>query len=231
MSLFLSLAPDATPADAFDKLHSRHAAELTRQAFLLCGRRRTAERAVNHAFRLAWERWPEVARDCDPVGWVRVAAFGYALAPWRRVTRWRGPRATARAHPGPPNDRALLEALLRLPPCYRHAVVLHDAVGLDLPETAAEVQGSTAATTGRIVRARDALARRVPRLAETSPAERGPVLRELLCGLAEAQLFGARAPGSVRIASERATRRWNEASAALVVVVTALITLGLLTTG
>ncbi|MGP3966905.1 RNA polymerase sigma factor [Streptomyces sp. 6N223] len=232
MSLLLSLSPDATPAEAFDKLHSRHAVPLTRQVFLLCGRRRTAERAVNRAFRLAWERWPEVARDSDPVGWVRWTAFEYALSPWLAALRWRGPRAwaraTAKAHPGPPKDRALLEALLSLPPCYRHAVVLHDAVGLDLPETAAEVEASTAATAGRIVRARDALARWVPRLAETSPAERGAVLRELLCELAGAQRFGARAAGSVRLASERATRRWNEASATLVVLVTALITLALL---
>jgi DNA-directed RNA polymerase specialized sigma24 family protein len=214
-----ALSPLYAPAAAFDQLHARHAAALTHQTFLLCGRRRAAERAVARAFRLAWERWPEVARDADPVGWVRARAHEYALAPWRL------PRGSYAG--GATTHAALLEALLRLPPCHRRAVVLHDAVGLDLAATAAEVEATTPAAAGRIVRAREAMAGWVPRLAETSPAERGPVLRELLSGLPRPQRVRT-SGAALRRESERATRRLNEAAAALVMVMAALIALAAL---
>ncbi|KUJ66969.1 hypothetical protein ACZ90_31600 [Streptomyces albus subsp. albus] len=72
------------PAKAFDALYAAQAAELTRQAYLLTGCPRAARRSVESAFRLAWQRWPEVAVDRDPAGWIRAAAHEYALSPWRR---------------------------------------------------------------------------------------------------------------------------------------------------
>lgn len=54
---------------------------LTRQAYLLTGRRRLSHEAVEQAFQQAWARWPEVAVDPDPVGWVRAAVYEYALSP------------------------------------------------------------------------------------------------------------------------------------------------------
>jgi DNA-directed RNA polymerase specialized sigma24 family protein len=213
MSLFSSSAPTTSTA-AFDLLHEQHAATLVHQTFLLCGRRRLAERAVARAFRLAWERWPEVAADRDPAGWVRAAAHEYALAPWRR-----GARGDAVSH-------ALLAALLSLPPGYRRSLVLHDAVGLGLADTAAEVEATMAATAGRVVRARDALAERLPQVAEARPAERGAVLRELFGGLAAAQPGGITGTGTgeaVRAASERASRRVTQAALAFVALVVGLI--------
>ncbi|WP_368733074.1 RNA polymerase sigma factor [Streptomyces alkaliphilus] len=92
--------PDEAPMRAFDLLYARSAESLTRQTFLLCGDRRLAARAVVHAFRLAWERWPEVAVDRDPLGWVRAAAYEYALSPWHRLHPARvmrtAPRPSAR---------------------------------------------------------------------------------------------------------------------------------------
>ncbi|SCK28200.1 sigma factor-like helix-turn-helix DNA-binding protein [Streptomyces sp. WMMB 322] len=158
-------------ADAFDLLYGGSAPALARQAFLLCGASGPARRSVAHAFRLAWRRWPQVAVDPDPAGWVRAAAHRFALAPWRRfrlvhlVHRVRAMRHV------PPGDRALLDALLRLPPSYRAVLLLHDGLGLSLGDTAAEVEAGTAATSGRLRHARAALAERVPVLRDASEGE------------------------------------------------------------
>ena len=55
-----------TPAQAFDALYAFCAPALVRQTYLLTGRRELARESVERAFQLAWQRWPEVARDPDP---------------------------------------------------------------------------------------------------------------------------------------------------------------------
>ncbi|MGV9900508.1 helix-turn-helix domain-containing protein, partial [Streptomyces tendae] len=152
-----------TPAQAFDALYAFSAPALVRQTFLLTGRREQARESVERAFQAAWEHWPEVARDRDPVGWVRATAYEYALSPWQRLRpRHRHPEPP----PADPGDRTLLNALLRLPPRHRRTLVLYDGVGLDLPETAAETEASTPATANRLLRAREAVAGRLPALAD-----------------------------------------------------------------
>ncbi|NEE31588.1 DNA-directed RNA polymerase sigma-70 factor, partial [Streptomyces sp. SID7982] len=114
---------------------------------------------VERAFELAWQRWPEVAVDRDPAGWVRAAAYEYAMSPWHRLRRThRHPDAP----PTEPGKRALFDALLDLPPAYRRTLLLYDGVGLDLPETAAETEASTPAAAGRLMTARAAVAERLP---------------------------------------------------------------------
>ncbi|HEV7628187.1 MAG TPA: hypothetical protein VGO89_16955, partial [Streptomyces sp.] len=158
-----------TAADAFDLLHGRHAPSLTRQAFLLCGDRRLARRSVTHAFRLAWQRWPEVAVDADPAGWVRAATYTYALAPWRHFRLLHLVRHRRALRGVPPRDRTLLDALLRLPLSYRAPLLLRDGLGLSLGDTAAEVEAGTSATAGRLLHARTALTERVPELRDAPP--------------------------------------------------------------
>ncbi|SCE63251.1 helix-turn-helix domain-containing protein, partial [Streptomyces sp. OspMP-M43] len=151
-----------SPAEAFDELYARTAPALVRQAYLLTGRRALARESVERAFQLAWHRWPEVAVDRDPAGWVRAAAYEYAMSPWHRLRRaHRHPDAP----PTEPGKRALFDALLDLPPAYRRTLLLYDGVGLDLPETAAETEASTPAAAGRLMTARAAVAERLPELA------------------------------------------------------------------
>lgn len=154
-----------TPAQAFDALYAFCAPALVRQSYLLTGRRDRAREAVERAFQLAWQRWPEVAHDRDPAGWMRALAYDCALSPWYRFL----PRNRIPDPPPEPADRALQHALLRLPPSYRRTLVLYDGVGLDLPETAAETEASTPATANRLMHAREAVAARLPELAD--PAE------------------------------------------------------------
>ncbi|MFF5426005.1 MULTISPECIES: sigma factor-like helix-turn-helix DNA-binding protein [unclassified Streptomyces] len=196
-------APALTPEEAFDALYAYAAPGLVHQAYLLTGRRELSREAVEHAFRQAWERWPEVAVDADPVGWVRAAAHEYALSPWHRLRR-------AHKHPdAPPTEarrRALLAALLELPPPYRRTVLLYDGLGLDLPDTAAETEASTPAAANRLLHARAVIADRVPELAEPE------ALQERLGTLvAEAPTATLPAARAVRTGGERRIRRWTRA--------------------
>ncbi|WP_328537129.1 transcriptional regulator [Streptomyces sp. NBC_00344] len=202
----------ATPAEAFDLLYARAATTLVHQTHLLTGRRRLAEESVERAFHLAWERWPEVATDRDPAGWVRAAAYEYAMSPWhrlRRVNKQADPRPTD------PEQAPLRKALLTLPPCYRRTLLLYDGLGLDLPETAAETEASTPATANRLLHARAAVAERVP---ELETPER---LQERLGALALAGTgTGLPAAAEVRTGSERRAQFWTRLTISCVVLLT-----------
>ncbi|MFB6842675.1 sigma factor-like helix-turn-helix DNA-binding protein [Streptomyces sp. NPDC056361] len=195
--------PGLTPEQAFDALYAHAAPGLVHQTYLLTGRRRLSRESVEHAFHHAWDHWPEVAVDADPVGWVRAAAYEYALSPWHRLRR-------AHKHPDAPpseaNRRALLDALLELPPPYRRTVLLYDGLGLDLPETAAETEASTPAAANRLLHARTVLGQRIPELAEPE------ALHRRLSGLvAEAPTATLPAARTLRSGSERRGRAWTRA--------------------
>ncbi|MEV3992183.1 sigma factor-like helix-turn-helix DNA-binding protein [Streptomyces sp. NPDC049837] len=207
-------APAPAPSDAFeafDALYAYAAPALVQQAYLLTGRRQLSREAVEYAFHLAWERWPEVAVDRDPAGWVRAAMHEYALSPWHRLRRsYRHPDA-------PTTDRAaqaLRGALLELPPAYRRTLLLYDGLGLDLPETAAETEASTPAAGNRVLHAREVLAARIPELAD--PA----VLHQRLAALlAKGPTIVLATPRTVRSGSERRARFWTRAAIALTTVI------------
>ncbi|MEU6403487.1 hypothetical protein [Streptomyces sp. NPDC046985] len=192
-----------TPAQCFDALHAFCAPALVRQAYLLTGRQERAHEAVEQAFRLAWLRWPEVAHDRDPAGWVRAATYECALSPWRR---FRPRRPLDR--PTDPALRALQEALLALPPSYLRTLVLYDGVGLDLPETAAETEASTPAAANRLMHAREAVAVRLPDLRD--PAE----LHRRLVRLGSAGQFAAAAEARARMTAAAAAEGTAEAAGA-----------------
>lgn len=199
-----------TPPQAFDALYAFCAPALVRQTYLLTGRRELARAAVERAFQLAWQRWPEVARDRDPGGWVRAMAYDCALSPWHRFRpRYRH----AEPPPADPADRALLHVLLNLPPSYRRTLVLYDGVGLDLPETAAETEASTPAAAHRLTHAREAVAARLPELAD--PGE----LHRRLLGLASTERLRAAGAEPVRCEGERRSVFWTRAAIAFTMTI------------
>ncbi|MFE7109492.1 helix-turn-helix domain-containing protein [Streptomyces sp. NPDC057575] len=210
-----------SPDEAFDALYAHAADALFRQTLLLTGRRSLSRESVARAFALAWERWPEVAVDRDPAGWVRAAAYEYAMSPWHRLRRAHRRLDPPQAEPGP---RALLDALLELPPSYRRTLLLYDGVGLDLPETAAETEASTPAAAGRLMNARAAVAERLPELAaDSSSAEQSALLHERLGALALAQPSGSLPPSAViRTDSERKARLWTRAAISFTVLIIGL---------
>ncbi|MCX4628045.1 helix-turn-helix domain-containing protein [Streptomyces sp. NBC_01443] len=204
------------PREVFDALYGYAAPALTRQVYLLTGRRRLSQEAVERAFQLAWARWPEVATDPDPVGWVRAAAYEYALSPWHRFRR-------AHKHPdkapAAPADRILMDAMLALPPTHRRTVLLYDGVGLDLPDTAAETEASTPTAGSRLLYAHAALADRIPELAAAPPEKRSALLRERLGAVKPAVRLEPRAAAAVRVAAEHRATRWTRAVLGLSAVI------------
>jgi DNA-directed RNA polymerase specialized sigma24 family protein len=214
------LSAPLTPDQAFDALYAFCAPALVRQTYLLTGRRELARESVERAFQVAWHRWPEVAMDRDPAGWVRATAHEFALSPWHRLRpRHRDPEPP----PTAPADRALLDVLLQLPPVYRRTLLLYDGVGLDLPETAAETEASTPAAANRLLHAREAVAKRLPELAE--PKE----LHRRLAEVASAERLHAAKPTTVRWGGEQRARHWTRAAIAFTVVLIGATTLTLRT--
>lgn len=212
--------PSLTPAQAFDALYAYCAPALVRQTYLLTGRRELARESVERAFQLAWYRWPEVAVDRDPAGWVRATAYEYALSPWHRLRpRYRHPEAP----PPGASDRALLDVLLELPPVYRRTLLLYDGVGLGLPETAAETEASTPAAANRVLHAREAVAARLPELA--LPED----LHRRLTELASTERLRAAKPRTVRDHGELRARQWTRAAIAFTVLLIGVTALTLRT--
>ncbi|GGT58821.1 helix-turn-helix domain-containing protein [Streptomyces purpureus] len=204
-------APRLTPEEAFDTLYEHVAPGLAHQAFLLTGRRRLSREAVEHAFHLAWQRWPEVAVDRDPAGWVRAVAHEYAMSPWHSFRRsLRHPDAP----PTDPDRRELLAALLDLPPSYRRTLLLYDGLGLDLPDTAAETEASTPAAANRLIHAREAVAERLPELGDAKALQ-----RRLTALVTETPTATIAPPRKVRTISERRTRMWTRAAIVLTTVI------------
>ncbi|MEV6399761.1 sigma factor-like helix-turn-helix DNA-binding protein [Streptomyces sp. NPDC051907] len=223
---------DLTPEEAFDALYAHAALGLVRQTYLLTGRRQLSIEAVEKSFQLAWDRWPEVAVDRDPVGWVRAAAYEYAMSPWHRLRRSQEEpeaagvegavvetavvetAAVEAAAVEPSHRDALLDALLELPPSYRRTLLLYDGLGLDLPETAAETEASTPAAANRVLHAREAIAERLPELSAPE------VLQDRLTALASSHPVEHLTPArEVRTGSERRAQFWTRAA----IAVTALI--------
>ncbi|MFE3585529.1 helix-turn-helix domain-containing protein [Streptomyces vinaceus] len=206
----------ARPGAVFDALYEYAAPALARQVYLLTGRRGLSHEAVERAFQLAWARWPEVATDPDPVGWVRAAAYEYALSPWHGFRR-------AHKHPdkapAAPADRILMDAMLALPPAHRRTVLLYDGVGLDLPDTAAETEATTPTTGNRLLHAHAALADRIPELAAAPPEKQSAVLRERLGAVVPAAPLEPRPAATVRMAAEYRATRWTRAFLGLTAVI------------
>ncbi|MFE1412513.1 helix-turn-helix domain-containing protein [Streptomyces sp. NPDC058746] len=204
------------PVEDFDALHAHAAPALTRQAYLLTGRRGLALEAVDRAFQLAWDRWPEVATDPDPVGWVRAAVHEYALSPWHQFRR-------AHRHPdkppAEPADRILLDAMLALPTNHRRTVLLYDGVGLDLPDTAAETEASTPTAGNRLLHAHATLASRIPELAAVAPEKQSALLRDRFTALQPAVALEPRPAAAVRNSSERRARLRTRAVVSLAAVI------------
>jgi RNA polymerase sigma-70 factor, ECF subfamily len=149
----------------FDAFYTSTAKRLVATVYAMTGDLAEAEDAVQEAYVRAWQRWPRLTRDGDPLPWVRTVAMRLAVSTWRR-TRGRlrahfrhGPQADV---PELSADRvALVVALRELGPEQRQAVILHHLLDLPVDQVAREMGVSSRAVRTRLSRARRILGERL----------------------------------------------------------------------
>ncbi|WP_406859054.1 sigma factor-like helix-turn-helix DNA-binding protein [Streptomyces sp. HUAS MG47] len=214
--------PPLTPESAFDALYVSTVPGLTQQAYVLTGCRRLAFESAEQAFHRAWEHWPEVARDPDPVAWVRARSHEYALSPWHRLRPGLYRPASLPADP-------VVRALQELPPWQRRVALLCDGLDLSIEEAAAETQATTAATAGRLRHARATISRQMPgtdpdtRTRAETDTHTNAACHALRARVKDASAATLAQPWSVRAASERRARALTRAVLAATAVLIALI--------
>jgi RNA polymerase sigma-70 factor (sigma-E family) len=149
-------------AEEFDALYAACAGRVLGHVYVLTGNRAEAEDAVAEAFMRAWQHWPAVRAADSPEAWVRRVASRAAVSSWRKTfNRMRAHRraTTDQNVPGLNEDHvALLQALQRLSPQERRAVVLHHLNDLSVAEVAAEMRIPVGTVKTYLVRGRRALA-------------------------------------------------------------------------
>ena len=126
-----------------------------------------AEDAAQEAFTRAASRWRQLARYDQPEAWVRRTAFRLAIDQLRRARRHRGLLARLGTRPEPdaeqsPQDRAVIEALLRLPLPLREVLVLHHCFDLPVDAVAAQTGVNVGTVKSRLSRGRERLAALLP---------------------------------------------------------------------
>jgi RNA polymerase sigma-70 factor, ECF subfamily len=142
---------------------------LVGQLYAMTGDLAEAQDAVQEAFTRAWARRGKIDRERTPEAWIRVTAWRIASSRWRRARngdRLMALAATPELVAGPsPDHVAFVEALRRIPPEQRRALVLYHLCDLTVDQIAAETGARVSAVKARLARGRAALA---PHLSETA---------------------------------------------------------------
>src|SRR5215218_6928567 len=133
------------------------------QLRLLTGDLAAAEDAAQEAFVRAASRWRQLSRYDQPEAWVRMTAFRLAVDGLRRAGRQRRLVARLGGRRGPeaeldPGDRAVVEALGRLPLPMREVLVLHHCLDLPVETVATQTGVSVGTVKSRLARGRERLA-------------------------------------------------------------------------
>jgi RNA polymerase sigma-70 factor (ECF subfamily) len=150
---------------SFDDFFLGTRGELTRQLTAMTADPELARDVLQEAYARAWQRWSRVSTFDNPVAWVRTVAWRLAVSHFRRVAvAERALRALrVRSDQLPPSavDEALdvRDALRRLSPEQRRALVLHDLCGMTMDQVADETGVSIGTVKSRLSRGRAALTR------------------------------------------------------------------------
>jgi RNA polymerase sigma-70 factor, ECF subfamily len=145
-------------SEGFDEFYQATYSRLVGQLYPVTGSLPQAEEVVQEAFVRALARWSHVRAYDVPEAWVRRVALNLATNELRRMRSYLA--ALARLTPKveePPMSAealALVQALRRLPPSHRQALLLHYALDLPVSEVAQQLQLTPATVRGRLFRAR-----------------------------------------------------------------------------
>lgn len=138
--------PVVTAEDAVTALYEAHALGMIRLAHIMLGDRQSAEDVVQEAFCGLYRRWSHLADPGSAVHYVRSAVLNHCRSVLRRRTTSQAPRAAAST---PESVRSaesavltreerdeIMQAVRRLPPRQREALVLRFYLDLSAEETA-----------------------------------------------------------------------------------------------
>jgi RNA polymerase sigma-70 factor, ECF subfamily len=162
----------------FDEFFAATFQRVVGQVYAMIGNLADAEDAVQDAYARAWQRWDKLSGLDQPEAWVRVVAYRIAVSAWRKTVN----RLTAHRRFGTddqvpaldPDHIALVQALRRISPEQRRAIVLYHLVGLSVNEIAAETDSSAGTVKSWLSRGRRALAPHVSELAPPDPPAPAP---------------------------------------------------------
>ncbi len=164
--------------EEFSDFYAGSFRRLVGQLAVMTGNRAEAQDAVQEAFVRAWAHRDTLDQAGSPDAWVRTAAWRIAVSRWRRARL--GSLLHRRSQPRPPvadgpsPDRvALVEALRKVPPEQRRAVVLYYLCDLSVAEIARETAAPEGTVKARLARGRAALAPHLDELAQQA-APGGP---------------------------------------------------------
>jgi RNA polymerase sigma-70 factor (sigma-E family) len=123
--------------EAFDVFVRARLPHLLRFGRALTGSEHAGADLVQDALERTLMRWSKVTSD-DPEGYVRRAMVNRSISIWRKLGRERlTDDVPQRVHEDAPPDRALLDALRRLPPRQRAVIALRYYEDLTEARTAA----------------------------------------------------------------------------------------------
>ncbi len=146
----------------FDEFYLASRADLLRQLTAMTGEPELAKDVLQEAYARAWQRWSRVSGLESPAAWVRTVAWRLAVSQFRRrrvADRFlAGLRGRPAEEASPEDAWDLDEALLRLNPAFRQALVLHDLYGYPVDQIARECDVAVGTVKSRLSRGRAALA-------------------------------------------------------------------------
>jgi RNA polymerase sigma-70 factor (ECF subfamily) len=133
-------------------------------AYLYTGNMSDAHDLLQETLTRAWQHWDRLSTHPNPAAWSRTVLRHLAVTRWRRrkLERFHAFAGAPAAAPAPDVGHIDLVRLLdKLPAGQRHALVLHDVLGLSVAEIAAELKTPEGTVRSRLSRAHGALARQL----------------------------------------------------------------------
>jgi RNA polymerase sigma-70 factor, ECF subfamily len=143
----------------FDRFFRDECSGLTAQAYVYTGSFVEAQDLAHETLTRAWERWKDLRSYDSPSSWTRKVLFNLATSEWRRTQVRRRVDVAPLQVKGPDVEAlALAQALRTLPVPQRHAIVLHDAIGIPVADIAKELEVPEGTVRSWLTRGRRLLA-------------------------------------------------------------------------
>lgn len=153
-----------TPVAAFDDFYARELSRVVGAVSLYCGDADVASELAQEAFVRACERWGEVGEMARPGAWVHRVAMNLANSYYRRRraerrARRRQSQQADHVHRDPDvaDEVAVRRAVSSLPKRQRLALIWRFYVGMNVAETARQMDASESAVKSLTYRATNTL--------------------------------------------------------------------------